>query len=299
MWWTYTLAGDEGGETWQPRFGYYGFRYVQAEWVDGAAGKLDELRGVAWSSGSKGVGSFVSSNELLNRIHGLIENAMRNNEVSVFTDCPHREKLGWLEETHLIAAGLMFNDDLEGLYRATERNIGDAQGADGMVPTIAPRYTVFGPKNAIYDDSPEWGSAAVLGPWAAFRFYGDLAELKRSYPVMQRYVTYLEGTAKDGIVAYGLGDWYDIGPGGPGFEKNTTLGVTGTLMLYEDAAAMARIARLLGFAADAARYEGLARREAEAFNRRFWDAEHGWYDTGSQTANAMPLALGIVPEERN
>jgi len=298
MWWTYTLAGDEGGETWQPRFGYYGFRYVQAEWVDGAAGKLDELRGVAWSSGSKGVGSFVSSNELLNRIHGLIENAMRNNEVSVFTDCPHREKLGWLEETHLIAAGLMFNDDLEGLYRATERNIGDAQGADGMVPTIAPRYTVFGPKNAIYDDSPEWGSAAVLGPWAAFRFYGDLAELKRSYPVMQRYVTYLEGTAKDGIVAYGLGDWYDIGPGGPGFEKNTTLGVTGTLMLYEDAAAMARIARLLGFAADAARYEGLARREAEAFNRRFWDAEHGWYDTGSQTANAMPLALGIVPEER-
>jgi hypothetical protein len=298
MWWTYTLAGGDGGESWEPRFGYYGFRYVQAEWVDGASGKLDEMRGVAWSSGSKGVGSFASSNELLNRIHGLIVNAMRNNEVSLFTDCPHREKLGWLEETHLVAAGLMFNEDLEGLYEATERNIEDAQGTDGMVPTIAPQYTKFGPKYAIYDNSPEWGSAAVLGQWAAFRFYGDTAELKRSYPVMQRYVAYLEGTAKDGIVAYGLGDWYDIGPGGPGFEKNTTLGVTGTLMLYEDAAAMGQIARLLGFAADAAGYEAMARREAEAFNQRFWDPEHGWYDTGSQTANAMPLALGIVPEER-
>jgi hypothetical protein len=69
-------------------------------------------------------------------------------------------------------------------------------------------------------------------------------------------------------------------------------------MLYEDAAAMGQIARLLGFAADAAGYEALARREAEAFNQRFWDPDHGWYDTGSQTANAMPLALGIVPEER-
>ena len=125
---------------------------------------------MAWSSGSKGVGSFASSNELLNRIHGLIVNAMRNNEVSLFTDCPHREKLGWLEETHLVAAGLMFNEDLEGLYEATERNIEDAQGTDGMVPTIAPQYTKFGPKYAIYDNSPEWGSAAVLGQWAAFRF---------------------------------------------------------------------------------------------------------------------------------
>ncbi len=298
MWWTYTLAGDTHGESWEPRFGYYGFRYVQAEWVDGSAGKLDEVRGVAWSSGSTVVGSFASSNAQLNAIHKLIVEAMHNNEASLFTDCPHREKLGWLEETHLVAAGLMFNSDLEGMYKATDRNIADAQGVDGMVPTIAPRYTRFGPKYAVYDDSPEWGSAAVLAPWAAYRFYGDKAELARSYPAMKRYVAYLQSRAHDGIVGYGLGDWYDIGPGNPGFEKNTTLGVTGTLMLYEDAQALGRIARLLGLTEQAAEYERLVKREADAFNTRFWNAEHGWYDTGSQTANAMPLALGIVPEQR-
>ena len=91
---------------------------------------------------------------------------MHNNEVSLFTDCPHREKLGWLEQTHLVAPGLMFNNDMRGLYAATEQNMADAQEADGMVPTIAPQYTKFGPKYAIYDDSPEWGSARVLAPWS-------------------------------------------------------------------------------------------------------------------------------------
>ena len=151
---------------------------------------------------------------------------MHNNEVSLFTDCPHREKLGWLEETHLVAAGLMFNNDLCGLYAATDRNIADAQHEDGGVPTIAPQYTRFGPQYPVYDDSPEWGSASVLAPWAAYRFYGDKAELERAYPAMARYVAFLVSKAKDGIVAYGLSDWYDMSPGDPGISKLTTLGVT-------------------------------------------------------------------------
>ena len=298
MWWSYTLRGDGGRESWSPQFGYYGFRYLQAEWVGGKAGKIDSISGMEWHSAAPVTGSFESSSEMLNAIHKLIVNAMHNNEVSLFTDCPHREKLGWLEETHLVASGLMFNNDLRGLYAATAKNIADALHEDGDVPTIAPQYTKFGPKYAIYDDSPEWGSASVLAQWAAYRFYGDKSQLEKNYAVMQRYVKFLEGKAQDGIVAYGLGDWYDIGPGGPGFGKNTTLGVTGTLMLYEDAAAMQKIATILGHTDDAVAYEALAKREAAAFNQRFWDGAKGYYDKGSQTANAMPLALGVVPEER-
>jgi len=298
QWWSYTLRGEKR-ETWEPQFSYYGFRYLQVEWVGGAsAGKVLQVAAERLTSDSRVTGSFASSNEMLNAIHKLIVEAMLNNEVSLFTDCPHREKLGWLEETHLVASGLMFNNDLQGLYGATARNIADAQKPDGMVPTIAPQYTMFGPKYAIFDDSPEWGSASVLAAWSAYRFYGDAGELERNYSTMKAYVTFLESKATDGIVAYGLGDWYDIGPGGPGFGKQTTLGVTATLMLYEDAVAMQKIAALLGHAEDAASYAALAEREKDAFNRRFWNAEAGYYDKGSQTANAMPLALGIVPEDR-
>ncbi|MGA1983387.1 MAG: family 78 glycoside hydrolase catalytic domain [Acidobacteriaceae bacterium] len=302
-WWTYTLRGSTDGEDWEPRFGYYGFRYVQAEWSEAdlsAKPEIAEIKGVEWHSASPVTGSFESSSDMLNAIHALIVSAMHNNEVSLFTDCPHREKLGWLEETHLVASGLMFNNDLRGLYAATEKNISDAQHADGLVPTTAPQYVVFGttPKDAVFDDSPEWGSASVLGPWAAYRFYGETSALERNYPVMRAYVKFLESKADDGIVAYGLGDWFDIGPNAPGVSQDTSLGVTGTLMLYEDAVAIGKIAALLGHRDDAAKYVTLAQREADAFNRRFWNAEKSYYDTGSQTANAMPLALGIVPDER-
>jgi len=300
-WWSYTLKGT-GVEEWEPQFGYYGFRYLQAEWSgvrtsDGKA-HIVELSAARLTSNSPVTGNFESSNPMLNAVHKLIVEAMRNNEVSLFTDCPHREKLGWLEETHLVASGLMFNNDVEGLFRATDKNTADAQKPNGMVPTITPQYTMFGPKYAIYDDSPEWGSASVLAPWAAYRFYGDAGELARSYSTMKAYVKFLESKAHDGIVDYGLGDWYDIGPGEPGVSKLTTTGVTGTLMLFEDAEAMAKIALLLGRREEAAEYSALADREKAAFNRRFWDEDSGFYDKGSQTANAMPLALGVVPEAK-
>lgn len=296
QWWSYTLRGGKD-ETWEPRFSYYGFRYLQVEWV-GDSGKVLRVGAERVSSDSPMTGSFASSSEMLNAIHKLIVEAMHNNEVSLFTDCPHREKLGWLEETHLVASGLMFNNDLRGLYAATAKNISDAQHEDGLVPTIAPQYTMFGPKYPIYDDSPEWGSASILSAWSAYRFYGDKAELERNYSTMKAYLKFLESKAADGIVAYGLGDWYDIGPGGPGLSKLTTSGVTGTLMLYEDAVAMQKIALLLGRADDAAADGALAEREKDTFNRRFWDAANGYYDKGSQTANAMPLALDVVPVDK-
>jgi alpha-L-rhamnosidase len=234
---------------------------------------------------------------MLNAIHKLIVEAMHNNEVSLFTDCPHREKLGWLEETHLVGPGVMYNNDVRGLYAATEQNMVDAQHPDGDVPTIAPQYTIFGPTYAVFDDSPEWGSAMVLAPWAAYRFYGDKQQLAKAYPAMKRYVAFLQSKATDGIVTYGLGDWFDIGPGAPGVSQLTTAGVTGTLMLYEDAAAMQKIAALLDKTNDAAKYAALANQEKDAFQARFFDAKARVYDKGSQAAQAMPLALGIVPEE--
>jgi alpha-L-rhamnosidase len=137
----------------------------------------------------------------------------------------------------------------------------------------------------------------VLAPWAAYQFYGDKQELAKAYPAMERYVAFLQSKAVDGIVAYGLGDWFDIGPDAPGVSKLTTAGVTGTLMLYEDAADMQKIATLLGRTSDSAKYAALAKREKDAFQTRFFDAKAQVYDKGSQAAQAMPLALGIVPED--
>ncbi len=301
QWFSYTLRGTRGRiESWHPRFSYYGFRYVQVEGAAESAVRLASLRGEAVHSTSEPVGEFDSSDAMLNRIHRLILRAMENNAMSLFTDCPHREKLGWLEQTHLMAPSLLYDFDFSGLYAATARNIADVQrrsGPDaGMVPTIAPQYVVFEPQYAIFNDSPEWGSAAVLAPWQVYERTGDRGFLAAQYDVMRAYARYLGTRTHDGIVDYGLGDWFDIGPGAPGISQLTTAGVTGTAIYYQDLKALEESAAVLGKSEDRAAYAEQAARVRDAFNRRFYDAGQRRYDQGSQTAQAIALALGIVPE---
>ncbi|MGB7264988.1 MAG: alpha-L-rhamnosidase C-terminal domain-containing protein, partial [Terracidiphilus sp.] len=262
--------------------------------------RIVSLRGEAVHSSSQQVGEFASSNELLNRIHMLILHAIENNAESLFTDCPHREKLGWLEETHLMAPSMLYDFNFAGLYTATARNIRDTQRREGpeagMVPEIAPQYVVFEPKYGPFNDSPEWGSAAVLAPWYVYERTGDRAFLAAQYDVMRRYAEYLGTRAHGGIVDYGLGDWYDIGPGEPGFSKLTTAGVTGTAIYYQDLKALEKTAELLGRTEESNGYAQQAESVRTAFNARFFNAAKHIYDKGSQTAQAMPLALGMVPE---
>jgi len=200
-----------------------------------------------------------------------------------------------------MAPSMLYDFDFAGLYAATARNIRDAQRTDGpkagMVPEIAPQYVVFDPaKYDMFNDSPEWGSAAVLAPWDVYERTGDRAFLAAQYGVMRRYVAYLATRAHGGIIDYGLGDWYDIGPGEPGFSKLTTAGVTATAIYYQDLKVLEKTAALLGQNDESDGYARRAESVREAFNARFFNAARHIYDKGSQTAQAMPLALGMVPE---
>jgi len=302
QWFSYTLRGA-GMETWHPRFSYYGFRYVQVEISgvdDESSARIVSLRGDAVHSSSQQVGEFASSDELLNRIHMLILHAIENNAVSIFTDCPHREKLGWLEQTHLMAPSLLYDFDFAGLYAATARNIADVQKRNGpkagMVPEIAPQYVVFESKFDAFNDSPEWGSAAVLAPWLVYERTGDRAFLAAQYEVMRKYAAYLGTRAHDGIIDYGLGDWFDIGPADPGISQLTTAGVTATAIYYQDLKVLEKTAALLGKGDESAEFARQVESVKAAFNARFFDAARQIYDKGSQTAQAMPLALGMVPD---
>ena len=100
------------------------------------------------------VGNFTCSNPLYNRIHHMILEAMKSNLVGIFTDCPHRERLGWLEQSWLLAKSVGHNFDLSTLYPKIAGDMAEAQLDSGMVPDIAPEYTVF---SGGFRDSPEWG----------------------------------------------------------------------------------------------------------------------------------------------
>jgi hypothetical protein len=292
--WQYTLAG-KGEEEWFPKFFYHGSRYLQVECTAPAGNNLplvESLEGVVVHSASEAVGEFSCSNELFNRIRTLVRWAQMSNMMSVLTDCPHRERLGWLEQYHLNGPSLRYEFDLAALYTKGMNDMADSQTGDGLVPDIAPEYVQF---SKGFRDSPEWGSAFLLSAWQQYEWTGDRELLRRHYASMQRYVAYLGSRSQNFIVSHGLGDWFDLGPKAPGVAQLTPIALTATAFYYADAEVLARVARVLGNADDARKYDELARSIGEAFNQQFFDSARDQYAQGSQCANSIPLAMGLVP----
>lgn len=298
-WFSYT-TGSGREEEWRPKFSYYGFRYVQ---VEGAVPEgmpnpdnlpvITGLQMLHTRNSSPAAGSFECSNDLFNRIFSLIDWAIRSNLASVATDCPHREKLGWLEQTHLMGNSVKYVYDIHNLFSKMIDDMIEAQLDNGLVPDIAPEYVEF---VGGFRDSPEWSSACIILPWNLYEWYGDIDAVKRAYPMMKRYLDYLGSRSRNGILNHGLGDWYDLGPEFPGVAQLTPIAVTATSIYYYDARLLAGMARILDEESDAAFYGELAERIRTAFNREFFNPLTKVYSTGSQTAYAMPLFFGMTDD---
>jgi hypothetical protein len=211
----------------------------------------------------------------------------------VVTDCPHREKLGWLEQTHLMGNSIRYIYDIHNLYNKIIDDMIEAQLDNGLVPDIAPEYVPF---NAGFRDSPEWGSACIILPWYMYEWYGDINIIKRAYPMMKRYVAYLSGMADKNILSHGLGDWYDLGPEFPGEAQLTPKKVTATAIYFYDITLLSKMAELTGEKEDAAYYAKLAEEVRISFNNEFLNPETKVYSTGSQTAYSMPLYYRMVDD---
>ena len=303
-WWQYTLSGS-GTEDWSPQFFYHGSRYFQVELYAGPGSAtlptVQLLQGVAVHSTATPIGAFSCSNPLLNQIYSLVRWAQRNNMMSLMTDCPARERLGWLEEVHLNGPSLRYNFDFAPLFSKIENDIADSQwNSNGFVPNIAPEY--FQTSASLtdpYHNSPEWGSTLIHGAWQQYQFSGDTSLIQRFYPAMKAYVDFLSSTAvtNNYIVTTDLGDWYDLGQITAGVFSGVSLTartLPGTAIYYSDAVLLAQMAALLGNSADVATYNQLAANIRAGFNTKYFKPATGVYDTSSQTANAMPLALGMV-----
>ena len=275
---TYILKGGTR-QTWHPRFSYYGYRYLQIE------GDIDVLKKVescfVYNSAPK-TSTFECSNPLFNDTYRLIDRAIRSNWQSVWTDCPAREKLGWLEQDWLNGEGLVSNYDCRAMLEQTMQNIVDAQHDDGSMPEIAPEYTVFtGSWARPFQESPEWGGALIALPFLYRDFYGDDSIITRYWPQMKRYVDYLATQDSCYILKQGLGDWYDYGPGRAGFSQNTPMPLVSTAHYYWWNHLM---------------QDPRADSIKAAFIREFYDPVTHKYATGSQCAQAIALEMDLVPD---
>lgn len=275
-------------ETWEPRFTYHGFQYVQVE-IEGTA-TIEKLEGRVVHTAFDKIGTFACSEENVNKLQHCTEWAYIGNFVGIPTDCPHREKNGWTGDAQLAAETGLFNYAAASSYAHWIDSIVDTQRPSGQLPGIVPSCG-WGYN---WGSGPAWDSVLILIPWYVYVYTGDDSIIQKHYGAMKKYVDYCTSMAEEHIVKFGLGDW-----GHPDRrdhpERLADNALTDTGYYYVDAMLLARFARLTGHTEDQLAYSALAADIRQAFNRRFYQG-NGIYDNGVQTAMGCALYQGLVEE---
>lgn len=296
----FTLAGT-GDESFTPPFFYYGFRYMKVRlFAAEKGGKLPTLV----SSEARVVmadvpraGTFECSIKLFNQIHDICWWAQRSNMQSVFTDCPHREKLGWQEQDHIHAEQIRWGWNADAMFAKTCMDLADSQLSNGMVPDIAPEYTVF---RGGFRHSIEWGSSMIQIPWQQYVWTGDTSLIGVYWDNMVAYHKYIRAQSQNEkrgkfITPGGLGDWYQQTVSAEKRpQRKTSIDFTATAFYYLNAATLAKCADILGKKDEAAAFREEAANIKKAFNAKWWNPQGHYYENNSQTANSMALAFGLA-----
>ncbi len=278
----YTLKGGET-ETFEPRFTFHGFRYVEVTGYPGAPG-MDAITGVVAMSDTPPSGSFECSDSRINQLQSNITWGQRGNFVSVPTDCPQRdERLGWMGDAQIFVRTSTFNMDVARFFTKWCRDVEDAQRPDGAFTDVAP-FVAAGAGTAA------WGDAGVICPWTIYRVYGDTKILRDHYASAQRWISYLQAHSKDLLrPAEGYGDWISIG-------ADTPKDVLGTAYFALSTRIVADWAGVIGKHEDAQKYRDLLEQIKAAFNRAYVSAD-GRIKGDTQTCYVLALAFDLLPAE--
>ncbi|HTY59732.1 MAG TPA: family 78 glycoside hydrolase catalytic domain, partial [Bacteroidota bacterium] len=290
----YTLKGG-GPETYEPRFTYHGFRFVEVTGFPGVPGP-DAIEGRVVNDDVKTAGEFACSNAVINRIYRNIVWGVRGNYRSMPTDCPQRdERQGWLGDRSAESRGETYLFGINALYAKWLQDMEDAQREDGSVSDVCPSYW------PLYNDNVTWPSSTVIIPGALHDQYADAEIIRRHYPSMVKWIDHMSGYIADDVITKdNYGDWC-VPPEDPKLihsndpMRKTAPGILATSYFYHDLRLMARYAAMLSKEGDAKRFSAMAERMLHGLNASYYNVDRGYYDNGSQTSCVLPLAFGMVP----
>ncbi len=308
-----------GDQVLQPTFTFHGYQYIEITGIDEPL-PPEAVEGIALSSVPEMSASYKTSNEEVNKLWNNITWSLRDNYISIPTDCPQRnERMGWSGDLSVFSRSAVYMADSAGFLERHMMAMRDTQADNGRFADIAPLGGGFG--------GVLWGSAGITAPWEAYLQYRDLDMLKAQYPAMKKYIDFLDTRIDPdtGILNEGpLGDWL-----GPEYSVNQPEFLWSAYHVY-DLDIMVRIAEILNIPEDAAYYRKKYEERKAFFNTTFVDPEthqtifsgekamlgnrrpmmmgeaksplpkalpSGNYPMDSQTSYAVPLALGVFADE--
>ena len=281
------VCSGAASETYEPRFAYNGFRYVVVKGLRTAPAVSDAVACVIHTAFPT-IGSFACSDATFNALMTMGEKAYRCNFADgIPTDCPHREKNGWTGDASIASELAQYLFENTAGYEKWLRDLMDTQLADGNVCCIVPT-SGWGYH---WGNGPAWDSALPVIAWNLWTFRGDRRILDEVYPALVKYLAYTATRADaNGLVKHGLGDWVPVDR-----KHMPSTELTSSCYYYQAQRIAAEIATLKGQASEAAKLNAGAAKTRAGINGKYYKGE-GVYDNGGQTAQAFPLAYGIVDE---
>ena len=311
----YTCKGGSI-ERWSPRFTYHGYRYAELSGISEEPNETT-LKLVTVHSDVENSGTFECADEQINTLHEMAVRTVKSNLHGIPTDCPTREKCGWLGDVHAYVKMAALNFQMDNFWQKYLEDIRSGASKEEKNTLFHERYN-----NTFYFEdkpagipymiapgkrlcgvaSPDWGTVLVQLPWWMYVYYGNRKILEEYYPLMKQWTEYVESLAKNkertkkynpettSIVYQGLGDWCL-----PTYQSadNPLVEFTSTAFHYLDTHIMEQVARLLGKESDAKTFGAKKEEIAHEIIATMYDPMNKTF--GTQTADAMALDLGFVP----
>lgn len=309
---TYVSNGKDAGKSWSPRFVYHGFRYVE---VDGYPNpKVDDFVGEVISDEMENLGTFTSSNNVLNQVYQNAWWGILGNYKGMPIDCPQRnERQPWLGDRVQGTWGESYLFGNGPLYAKWVNDICEAQREDGCIPDVAPAYWNY------YSDNMTWPASLPIICDMLYTQYGNKAPIEKHYPNMKRWLNHMRDeymTPEMIITKDKYGDWcvppesleliHSKDP-----ARQTEGALIATAYYLKMLQTMHRFAEIQGLDEDKEMWKNMEHQMKDAFNKKFLTVKQGtsprpghvlfpdsvFYGNNTVTANILPLAFGLVPQE--
>jgi len=294
----------------KPEFTFHGFRYVR---LSGFLGDLkkENLTAVAVYTDMKKTGSFITDHPKINQLLSNIEWSQKGNMISIPTDCPQRERVGWTGDMQVYAPTATFFMDVSELISRWLDQVRADQLENGEVVEYSPlpgKHLNQVPMTGSFS-SAGWGDAIIMVPWTLYERYGNKRILEENYEAMLKWYEFsIESAAgeKSGWEKYlwdtkfHFGDWmfpsYMIGsnPKGPMATAHETKEIFGTAFLANSSFLLSKIAGILGYSDQSAQFHSYGKKVKEAFEKAYF--KDGRLLRDFQGCYVIALAFDLLTE---
>ncbi|MDR2956302.1 MAG: glycoside hydrolase family 78 protein [Prevotella sp.] len=290
---------DKDGEfSWEPKFTYHGFRFMEISGLDYKPTISDFVGKVIYDR-MDDMGTFETSNETINQIFHNAYWGIIGNYRSMPTDCPQRdERMGWLGDRAMGCVGESFLVENALLYDKWVNDIRDSQHEGGSLPDVSPDYWDVRTENVT------WPSAYIFAINMLYEQYGDTRPIKEHYPSMKKWINHMTSNYMTDYILTkdNFGDWcmpperqeliHSEDP-----ARKTDGAILSTTFFYRLLNLMSKYAAMNGYSSDQREFDDLALKMKNAYNEKYLNKTTGQYGNNTVTANILSLMMGLTPPE--